>query len=759
MKKVISLLPLFMLLLSSVLLFTVQALPADSMWIEPPALNFSTSTTSIGHKFNITVWLNMSTPANSWQFYLIYKKSQLLSTGRVAYTGVGKSLWSGALPITPVSPAFGSHNATYNYVFFGEVLSGSAQKTGAGSLAWAEFNITSAPGQGFTLTSELRMDISGAFSSTAMDAAFNDIPLTYGKSTYTFSSPWTPPPPATIYVDPPKITDPLLTPCHNFTVNVTMSKATNVYSFTFKLGFDKNILKAWEADLGSFFPPSAVPSVIIDNSSGFVQVSAHLIALPTVSGNGTLARIKFHVESLGPSTLHLYDVTIQDDLGRTLPSNTADGYFNNVLLAKLYVSPPSIIDPTLLPPKTFDVNVTLNDVQNLYGYEFNMSFNKNVLTCLYIIVYDVKGETNYAPETQVSNANGFAWVKATYFPPAVPITTYSPVALVTIHFRVRSPGVSILHLHDTSLTNSTGSPIPENVTDGFVETLIHDVAVTGVTASSPWAYAGWPVKTTVITKNLGNATEDYSVTAYANSTLIGALPVTGLNPNTQETLNFTWDTTGFPAGVYFMSANATILPYEINITNNRFTDGEVTILTVKHDVAVTKVTPNVSWAYQGWLVDINVTAANLGGFPETFNVTAFYNSTPISTTHIPNLAANTSVKLTFAWNTAGLASRSNYTISAQASLVPYEYNVTNNVLVDGKVNVRLVGDINGDGKVDITDVAKVTAAFGSWGPNYLYPGSPPSPRWNPACDINRDDRIDILDVARVTASFGKYLPS
>ena len=55
------------------------------------------------------------------------------------------------------------------------------------------------------------------------------------------------------------------------------------------------------------------------------------------------------------------------------------------------------------------------------------------------------------------------------------------------------------------------------------------------------------------------------------------------------------------------------------------------------------------------------------------------------------------------------------------------------------------GDINRDGKVDIQDIARVSAAFGS------YPGYP---RWNPLGDLNNDGRIDILDLAKTCANFG-----
>jgi hypothetical protein len=63
--------------------------------------------------------------------------------------------------------------------------------------------------------------------------------------------------------------------------------------------------------------------------------------------------------------------------------------------------------------------------------------------------------------------------------------------------------------------------------------------------------------------------------------------------------------------------------------------------------------------------------------------------------------------------------------------------------------ITFVGDVNGDGKVDITDLAMASAAFGS------YPGHP---RWDPRADVSKDNRIDILDIARVSANFGKTSP-
>jgi len=65
-----------------------------------------------------------------------------------------------------------------------------------------------------------------------------------------------------------------------------------------------------------------------------------------------------------------------------------------------------------------------------------------------------------------------------------------------------------------------------------------------------------------------------------------------------------------------------------------------------------------------------------------------------------------------------------------------------------KILLTITGDINGDKKVDIKDLAIVSVAFGS---------TPESPRWKPVADIDHNNKVDIKDVALVSKSYGKFL--
>jgi hypothetical protein len=58
---------------------------------------------------------------------------------------------------------------------------------------------------------------------------------------------------------------------------------------------------------------------------------------------------------------------------------------------------------------------------------------------------------------------------------------------------------------------------------------------------------------------------------------------------------------------------------------------------------------------------------------------------------------------------------------------------------------RLLGDINGDGIVNITDVVIVALAFGS---------KPGDPNWNSYADLNQDGFVNIVDIVTVAMYFG-----
>jgi hypothetical protein len=122
----------------------------------------------------------------------------------------------------------------------------------------------------------------------------------------------------------------------------------------------------------------------------------------------------------------------------------------------------------------------------------------------------------------------------------------------------------------------------------------------------------------------------------------------------------------------------------------------------EHDNAMQNVGTLKNYVGQGYSLHIIVTTANQGGCTETFNVTAYANTTSIATQTV-TLASGNSTILTFAWNTAGFA-EGYYNISAYAWPVINETDIDNNNLTDGQVKVVVPGDVNGDGIVNMQDI-------------------------------------------------------
>ena len=62
------------------------------------------------------------------------------------------------------------------------------------------------------------------------------------------------------------------------------------------------------------------------------------------------------------------------------------------------------------------------------------------------------------------------------------------------------------------------------------------------------------------------------------------------------------------------------------------------------------------------------------------------------------------------------------------------------------ITVTLLGDLNGDGIVDIFDVVLIAIAFGS---------QPGDVNWDAIADLNNDGIVDIFDVVLLAQNFGK----
>jgi len=105
------------------------------------------------------------------------------------------------------------------------------------------------------------------------------------------------------------------------------------------------------------------------------------------------------------------------------------------------------------------------------------------------------------------------------------------------------------------------------------------------------------------------------------------------------------------------------------------------------------------------------------------NVTTVSN---VAIGHVYSAVANYSVTLTVT-DILGLQSNKTYTIRVSTT-------------------TPVLGDINGDGTVNVLDAILLAKAFGS---------RPGSPNWDPRADLNKDSVVNILDAIKLAGNFGK----
>jgi outer membrane protein assembly factor BamB len=116
----------------------------------------------------------------------------------------------------------------------------------------------------------------------------------------------------------------------------------------------------------------------------------------------------------------------------------------------------------------------------------------------------------------------------------------------------------------------------------FSRPAAHNIAAVSAASARNVIGKSFGVNVTVLVADKGDYTETFTVTIYANSTVIGTTQVS-LNATDRTTLTLTGDTSSLAKGNYTISAVADTVAGEIDTTDNNCTVGTVTV-TVPGDV-------------------------------------------------------------------------------------------------------------------------------------------------------------------------------
>jgi len=439
---------------------------------------------------------------------------------------------------------------------------------------------------------------------------------------------------------PKRIVNPELTPCNSFNVNLTVTNATDLYKWYLEIFYSNQVLNATGSIEGALLKNygTTVFNVQINQNynqtHGQITLEQYLLnAEQGAYGTGCLATITFHVTSLGETSIIIANEKITNSENQDIPHKLEKGYFSNILIARIEVSPAEIRDPSLTPGQQFNINIAIDDVENLKNCTFKLTYDPEILLELAVTVPKILGQTPIK-KIEINDFEGTIFVNIVF---PNPITTYNATTITTITFEVQALGISPLNLTQTQLKDAYSQDIRHEVYNGIFIGLIRDVAVIQITVDKNSAYIGWPIYVNVTVANFGNLTETFTLQLYCNTTFIAQRNVTNIEPGNNRTITFLLNTTGLTAG-------------------------------------------------------------------------------------------------------------RNYLIVAKALPVPYETVISNNIMQDGIIRIKLMGDVNSDNKVDMTDITIILDAFGTFIGH---------PRWNPNVDLFQDNKIDIADLILALDNYGK----
>jgi len=368
-------------------------------------------------------------------------------------------------------------------------------------------------------------------------------------------------------------------PNTEFTVEIRVSDVVELFTWGFKLNWTTTILDFVRVTEGPFLNSSgAHQSYFVVKKPGDTNWPSNMIGVAdtllgndrsyAVTGSGVIAKVTFSVKVKGVSALDLWDTSlINFDLAK-ITHTVEDGYFANPL-ARIAVQPKEIRDPNLAHDDTFNINITIANVEKLYNYTVRLNWTSTVLD----YSSAEKGEflTGGGSTSFVSTpdlAGGSLVLTETLTAPSSGVNGSGTLAKIT--FKVKARGITNLKVAEVKMFK--GDPdrtfIPAALTDGYFNNARRDVSVFSVELSTTSVAQGVSLNITVIVENNGDLNETFDLSVYYADMLIDTRSVADLAPADSKTVIFTWDTTNVPEGTYTIKAVAATLPGEVNTDNN-----------------------------------------------------------------------------------------------------------------------------------------------------------------------------------------------
>jgi len=523
---------------------------------------------------------------------------------------------------------------------------------------------------------------------------------------------------AEVYIDPAEKIDTALDVDDLFSVNVSVAEVTDLKQFVFDLTFNPDVIQ------GVWYDPTADPPEPVEIDPFLESAGGAAMLLPGAGwnntrgklgltgaslittdpdkcpdGDGVLAIVTFKVVGKGETEIHLGgDTTLKDVNDDDIDITVVDGYFRNV-------------ESALLPTADFTFTPVDTPLEHgpLIGYytQFNGTLSTPA-TGRTIVTYKWYFWMNVATRSAVPHYDDLDG----------PIVSGSVVQHNYTRFGIWA--VSLTVIDDEGVVDTKTQIVTVKSHDVYFSSVVTNTTM-GIYPAVDYTEIGNIIEINATAVNQGNFTETFDVSTFWSGFYadmgkvlygpIGTQTDITLNAGQSQKLTFHWDTSGYNLthrDTFAINANASRVQYEYDtewetgkVAYNLYTTSPIRVRF--HDIAITRIDlynatgqPLTEPINPGDTVRVNVTVVNEGDFNETsLTVTAYYDNTVIDTYDISWTVnktyaervlynRNDTITLRFNWATTGVPDGL-YTIKADVTQVPEEYDTYDNVYVDGRV--------------------------------------------------------------------------
>jgi hypothetical protein len=172
-----------------------------------------------------------------------------------------------------------------------------------------------------------------------------------------------------------------LTSGHSFSLEIKADSVQDIYSASFDLVFDPNLLKVVSFSEGGLLNSDGKPTTFLATTTSgraIIGITRQSEA-GGVNGSGVLCSINFKARNSGEVILGFSNLSFKDSYGDYVAINQSQ--------AKVNISPvnlkivPGAVD--ILTERQFMVSVEASDVSDLYGVALDIAFDKNLLEADY----------------------------------------------------------------------------------------------------------------------------------------------------------------------------------------------------------------------------------------------------------------------------------------------------------------------------------------------------------------------------------------